>query len=170
MKYFHLLTSSQWQSMQWNSPLVHNGMPQGTINRSRSSMGNWVSSLHNWLLLANAINYSWLLQLIALCNLTNPTSWGKKFISLTSEVKCKEFHLGFELRVPTMMITDENCICIFFFLIKDKISVTIKYLLLFWQKISNWQFKFTIQWHHIFCVIHIYQLLRSGRIWHKVNF
>ena len=61
--------------MQWNSPLVLNGMPQSTINSSHSSTGNWVSSLHDWLLLANAINYSQLSQLIALCNLTNSTSW-----------------------------------------------------------------------------------------------
>ena len=31
------------------------------------------SCLHDWLLLANAINYYRLLLLIALCNLTNPT-------------------------------------------------------------------------------------------------
>ena len=31
--------------MQWNSPLVHNGMPQGTINSSHSSTGIWVSLL-----------------------------------------------------------------------------------------------------------------------------
>ena len=59
--------------MQWNSPLVHNEIPQGTINSSRSSIGNWVSCLYNWLLFANAVNYSWLSQLIALCNLINPT-------------------------------------------------------------------------------------------------
>ena len=59
--------------MQWNSPLVHTGMPQGTINSSCSSVGYWVSYLRDRLLLANAINYSRLLQLIALCNLTNPT-------------------------------------------------------------------------------------------------
>ena len=49
-------------------------MPQGTINSSHSSIGNWVSCLHDWLLFANAINYSQLSQLIALRNLTNPTS------------------------------------------------------------------------------------------------
>ena len=70
---YYLLTNSQWRSMQWNSQLVHNGTPQGTINSSCSSSGNWVSCLHNQLLLANAINYSRLLQLIALRNLTNPT-------------------------------------------------------------------------------------------------
>ena len=74
IKYLHLLTSSQWRSMQWNSPLVYNGMPQGTKNSSRSSIGNWVSCLNDWLLLANAINYSRLSQLIALRNLTNPTN------------------------------------------------------------------------------------------------
>ena len=58
--------------MQWNSPLVHNRMPQDTINSSCSSIGNWVSCLHNWLLFANAINYSQLSQLIALRNQTNP--------------------------------------------------------------------------------------------------
>ena len=73
IKYFHLLLSSQWRSKQWNSPLVHNGMPQGTINSSHSSIRNWVSCLHEWLLFANAINYSWLSQLIALRNLTNST-------------------------------------------------------------------------------------------------
>ena len=60
-------------SMQWNSPLVRNGMLQGTINSSRSTIGIWISCLHDWLLLANAINYSRLSQLIALRNLTNPT-------------------------------------------------------------------------------------------------
>ena len=73
MKYLHSLTNSQSRSMQWNSLLVHNGMPQGTINSSCSSISNWVSCLNNWLLLANAINYSRLSQLIALHNLTNPT-------------------------------------------------------------------------------------------------
>ena len=72
---FHLLTSSQWRCMQRNSTPVHNGMPLGTINSSRSSIGNWVSCLHDWSLLANAINYSRLSQLIALCNLTNPTDF-----------------------------------------------------------------------------------------------
>ena len=73
MKYLHSLTSSQSRSMQSNSPLVHNGMPPGTMNSPRSSIGNWVSCLHDWLLLANAINYSRLSQLIALRNLTSPT-------------------------------------------------------------------------------------------------
>ena len=73
IKYFHLLPSSQWRSMQWNSPLVHNGMPQGTINSSRSSIKNSVSCLHDWSLFANTINYSRLSQLIALRNLTNST-------------------------------------------------------------------------------------------------
>ena len=73
IKYFHLLTSSQWWSMQWNSPLVRNGMPQGTIDSSCSSIGNWVSCLHDWLLFSKAINYSRLSQLIDLRNLTNPT-------------------------------------------------------------------------------------------------
>ena len=59
--------------MQWNSPIVHNGMPQGTISNSRSSICNRVSCLHDWLPFANAINYSRLSQLIALRNLTNPT-------------------------------------------------------------------------------------------------
>ena len=40
IKYFHLLTSRQSRSMQWNIPLVHNGMPQGAINSSRSSIVN----------------------------------------------------------------------------------------------------------------------------------
>ena len=71
IKYFHLLTSSQWWSMQWNSPLVHNGIPKGTINSSHSSIRNQVSCLNDWLLFANAINYSRLPQLIALRNLTN---------------------------------------------------------------------------------------------------
>ena len=74
MKYIHALTSSQSRPLQWNKPLVHNGIPQGTINSSRSSIGNWVSCLHDWLLLANVINYSRLSQLIALRNLTNPTN------------------------------------------------------------------------------------------------
>ena len=59
--------------MKWNSPLVHNEMPQGTINSSHSSIRNGVSWLHDWLLLANAIIYSRLSQLIALRNLKNPT-------------------------------------------------------------------------------------------------
>ena len=63
MKYLHSLTSSQSRSMQWNSPLVHNGMPQGTINSSCSSIDNGDSCLHDWLLLANMINYSLLSQL-----------------------------------------------------------------------------------------------------------
>ena len=65
--------------MQWNSPLVHGGMPQGPINSSRSSISNWVSCLHDWLLLANAINYSRLSPLIALRNLTNLTSGFSNF-------------------------------------------------------------------------------------------
>ena len=66
--------------MQWNSPLVHNGMPKGTINSSCSSIGNGVSCLHDWLLFANAINYSQLSQLIALRNLINPTTTAEDLI------------------------------------------------------------------------------------------
>ena len=76
IKYFHLLTSSQWRSLQWNSPLVHNGMPQGTKNSSRSSIGNGVSCLHDWLLFANTINYSRLSQQIALRNLVTAIKLG----------------------------------------------------------------------------------------------
>ena len=85
---------------------------QCTINSSRSSIGNGVSCLHDWLLLANAINYSQLSQLIALRNLTNPTwryeqdsnLWGNnqldfEFISITSKLNTQQYKVRIKGKV-----------------------------------------------------------------------
>ena len=100
--------------MQWNSPLVHNGMPQDTINSSHSSISNWVSCLHNWLLLANAINYSWLSQLIALRNLTNPTVPSICFFCVVILEKWYPCWESLQVIMGIILILQQiRCFCIF---------------------------------------------------------
>ena len=120
--------------MQWNSPLVHNGMPQGTINSSRSSIGNWVPCLHDWLLFANAINYSQLSQLIALCNLTilqrpgmEPRSLGPLANTLAIRTMSQSIYIYIYIYSSHILVYD------FLNATKTWREMTLFWLLIWWQ-------------------------------------